>query len=102
MSQHDNDDVLLQRAQDSPSGDLRVFEGLVQRQQDRILANCRDMTGSPETAEDLAQGVFVKACFALPRFEKSGRFWHLGEANKGESLLESHSKGQKEHFRGCG
>jgi RNA polymerase sigma-70 factor, ECF subfamily len=74
MSKNEHDESLVERAQASPSGDLRAFEGLVQRHQDMILANCRYMTGSADTAEDLAQEVFVKAYFALPRFEKRASF----------------------------
>jgi RNA polymerase sigma-70 factor, ECF subfamily len=74
MSHNDKDDVLVERAQASPSGNIRTFESLVHRHQAVILANCRFMTGSPESAGDLAQEVFVKAYFALPRFEKRASF----------------------------
>ncbi len=58
----------------NPRGDPRPFEQLVQRYQGRVLANCRYLTGSPRDAEDLAQEVFVKAYFGLPRFEGRAKF----------------------------
>ncbi|MBZ0269043.1 sigma-70 family RNA polymerase sigma factor [bacterium] len=39
-----------------------------------MLTNCRYLTRSPDDAEDLAQEVFVKAFFALGRFEGRSLF----------------------------
>lgn len=39
-----------------------------------MLTNCRYLTRSPDDAEDLAQEVFVKAFFALGRFEGRAQF----------------------------
>jgi RNA polymerase sigma-70 factor (ECF subfamily) len=39
-----------------------------------VTANCRVITRSPADAEDLAQEVFVKAFFALRRFEGRAQF----------------------------
>jgi len=73
----DQDDELIQRALQSPEGDLRAFEELVRKYQRRIVANCRHITRDPNNAEDLAQEVFVKAFFALRGFEgrSSVRHW---------------------------
>lgn len=38
------------------------------------MANCRYLTRSPDDAEDLAQEVFVKAFYALGRFEGRSTF----------------------------
>jgi RNA polymerase sigma-70 factor (ECF subfamily) len=73
----DQDEELIQRAQQSPEGDLRAFEELVRKYQRRIVANCRHITRDPNNAEDLAQEVFVKAFFGLRGFEgrSSVRHW---------------------------
>ena len=73
----DQDEELIQRAQQSPEGDLRAFEEFVRKYQRRIVANCRHITRDPNNAEDLAQEVFVKAFFALRSFEgrSSVRHW---------------------------
>lgn len=69
-----SDEELVGLATRSARGDLRAFDRLVERYQTRILANCRHLTRSPDDAEDLAQEVFVKAYFALARFEGRSRF----------------------------
>lgn len=68
-----SDEDLVRQAQQSPAGDLRAFEALVRRHQRRVLTNCRHLTRSDD-AEDMAQEVFVKAFFALRRFEGRSRF----------------------------
>jgi RNA polymerase sigma-70 factor (ECF subfamily) len=85
-----SDEELVERARRAPEDDLRPFEGLVLRHQSRVLANCRYLTGSSAAAEDLAQEVFIKAFFALPRFEgrSSFRTWlHALKANHCLSFL---------------
>jgi RNA polymerase sigma-70 factor (ECF subfamily) len=72
----DRDAALLERARRSPDGDLRAFEELVQQYQKRILADCRYITRDETASEDLAQEVFVKAYFALNRFEGRSSFRH--------------------------
>jgi len=69
----DRDEALVAQARDS-RGDLRPFEELVRRHEQKVLANCRYLTGSADDAEDLAQEVFVKAYFGLRRFRGESRF----------------------------
>lgn len=69
-----SDEQLIERSVGVPGGDVRVFELLVRRHQERVLANCRYLTGSATDAEDLAQEVFVKAFFGLRRFEGRSKF----------------------------
>ena len=68
------DEELVALLRDSPTADLRAFDLLVERHEARILANCRHLAGSAADAPDLAQEVFVKAYFGLPRFESRARF----------------------------
>lgn len=68
------DEQLVDRCLRAPGGDVRAFEHLVKRHQDRVLANCRYLSGSSVEAEDLAQEVFVKAFFGLRNFERRSKF----------------------------
>lgn len=70
----ESDEALIEALRTGARDDLRAFEALVQRHQSRVVANCRYLTRSPAIAEDLAQEVFVKAFFALPRFEGRSTF----------------------------
>lgn len=69
-----SDQELVELSQATPGGDMRPFEQLVRRYEQKILANCRYLTRSPNDAEDLAQEVFVKAFFGLRRFEGRSKF----------------------------
>jgi RNA polymerase sigma-70 factor (ECF subfamily) len=69
----DEDATLVARAR-ADRYDPRPFDALVRRHQGFVLANCRALSRSPADAEDLAQEVFVKAYFALPRFEQRAPF----------------------------
>lgn len=69
-----NDDDLVALAKAAQEGDTRAFDQLVLRHQRGVMANCRHLTRAPSDAEDLAQEVFVKAYFALPRFEGRSSF----------------------------
>jgi RNA polymerase sigma-70 factor (ECF subfamily) len=69
-----SDSELVEEAQKAPSGDLRAFDELVRRFQEPVKTNCRFLSGSDADAEDLAQEVFVKAFFGLPRFEGRASF----------------------------
>ena len=55
-------------------GDLRPFDRLVERHRGKVLANCRYLTRAAADSEDLAQEVFLKAFFALERFEGRSAF----------------------------
>jgi RNA polymerase sigma-70 factor (ECF subfamily) len=70
----ESDEALVQKAQTAPTGDMRAFEQLIERHQERILANCRYISGSADDAQDLAQEVFVKAFFGIGRFEGRSAF----------------------------
>jgi RNA polymerase sigma-70 factor (ECF subfamily) len=68
-----SDQELVERVKRRPE-DWVPFETLVHRHQDKVLANCRYLTRSARHAEDLAQEVFIKAFFGLPRFEGRAAF----------------------------
>lgn len=77
MSESDSlpgDEALVAEARRAAPGDTRAFETLVQRHQRRVLANCRHLARAGNDAEDLVQEVFVKAYFALERFEGRSTF----------------------------
>ena len=69
-----SDDELVDRATRAMQYDLEAFEALVERYQERVLGNCRYLTGSRTDAEDLAQDVFVKMFYGLARFERRAAF----------------------------
>jgi len=69
-----SDEELVGEATSVEGGVAEPFEVLVERHQSNILANCRYLTRSPADAEELAQEVFVRAYFALPRFEGRSSF----------------------------
>jgi len=91
------DEELLRLALTARDGDLRAFEQLVVRHQNRIVANCRYLTREHDSAEDLAQEVFVKAYFGLPGFESRSSFRHWVQRIKVNHCL-NHMK--KQHNRG--
>jgi RNA polymerase sigma-70 factor (ECF subfamily) len=70
----DDDEGLVREAQEAPPGDSLAFERLVVRHQEHVVTNCRYLTRSPADADDLAQEVFVKAYFAIGRFELRSSF----------------------------
>ena len=69
-----SDEELVARVKNASSGDLRAFDVLVERHQAKVMTNCRYISGSPDDAPDLSQEVFVKAYFALKRFEGRSSF----------------------------
>jgi len=64
--------TLIARAK---AGDMHAFESLVKKFQHRIYRLCWRMTGAPQSADDLAQETFIKAYFALPRFQDGLDFY---------------------------
>lgn len=70
-----SDEDLVVRVQNTPKdGDMSAFEELVKRHKNHVVSNCRYITRSPGDSEDLAQEVFVKAFYALDRFERRSQF----------------------------
>jgi len=74
VSNEITDEELVELVQRAGDGDLRPFDRLVERHRGRVLANCRYLTRAVNDVEDLAQEVFVKAFFALGRFEGRSTF----------------------------
>ena len=64
--------VLVDRAR---GGDLRAYDELVKRYQERIYATVYHMTSNHEDANDLAQESFVKAYQALKSFKGGSSFY---------------------------
>ena len=48
---------------------MDAFESLVREYQQMVYAFCRRLTGAHQSADDLAQETFIKAYFALGRFD---------------------------------
>ncbi len=63
---------LVRRAQ---RGDLKAYDELVQRYQERIYATVYHMTSNHEDANDLAQDSFIKAYQALKSFKGGSSFY---------------------------
>lgn len=56
-------------------GDLRAYDKLMRRYQERIYATIYHMTGNHEDANDLAQETFIKAYQALKSFKGDAGFY---------------------------
>ena len=68
-----NDDAaLIRRAKE---GSMDAFEALIKRYQRPVYALCRRMTGAHQSADDMAQETFIKAFYALHRFDESMPFF---------------------------
>ena len=91
-NEHPEDAVLVRKAQ---QGDMDAYESLVRRYQQRVYALCRRLTGAHQSADDLAQETFIKAYFALARFDAQ---WPLYPwlrkiaVNSGLNYLKSRSR----------
>ncbi|MGA2363700.1 MAG: sigma-70 family RNA polymerase sigma factor [Candidatus Aminicenantales bacterium] len=70
--EHPEDAVVVRKAQE---GDVDAFESLVREYQQMIYALCRRLTGAHQSADDLAQETFIKAYFALPKFDSRWPFY---------------------------
>jgi len=66
-------DVELVKA--ARQGDMRAYDQLVQRYQERIYATVYHMTSNHEDANDLAQETFIKAYSALKSFKGDSSFY---------------------------
>jgi RNA polymerase sigma factor RpoE len=66
------DVALVRRAQ---QGDLRAYDGLVRRYQERVYGTIYHMTANHEDANDLAQETFIKAYQALKSFKGDASFY---------------------------
>lgn len=66
------DSELVQAARD---GDLKAYDSLIRRYQERIYATVYHMTGNHEDANDLAQEAFIKAYTALKSFKGDSSFY---------------------------
>jgi RNA polymerase sigma-70 factor (ECF subfamily) len=67
-----DDEELVLRTQ---RGDLRSYDELVRRYQERIYATIYHMTGNHEDAGDLTQETFIKAYQALKSFKGDSSFY---------------------------
>src|ERR1700709_2881393 len=56
-------------------GDLKAYDELVKRYQERIYATIYHMTSNHEDANDLAQEAFIKAYSALKSFKGGSSFY---------------------------
>jgi RNA polymerase sigma-70 factor (ECF subfamily) len=63
---HPEDAGLVRKAQ---GGDVDAFESLVRKYQQQVYAVCHRLTGAHQSADDLAQETFIKAYFALDKFD---------------------------------
>jgi RNA polymerase sigma-70 factor (ECF subfamily) len=64
--------LLVERAK---GGDLRAYDELVRRYQERIYGTIYHMTSNHEDANDLAQETFIKAFQALKSFKGGSSFY---------------------------
>lgn len=58
----------------SKEGDERAFGTLVNAYKTKVFNMAFSLTRNREVADDLAQEVFIKAYFALPKFKEKSRF----------------------------
>ena len=93
-----SDEELVETIKTVGESDTRAYAELIQRHQERILANCRYMTRSAVDAEDLAQEVFTKAYFALGRFEGRSSFKTWIQRIKINHCLNHLDKKSGRHF----
>ena len=68
----ENEDVLVRGAR---RGDMKAYDELVKRYQQRIYATIYHMTSNHEDANDIAQESFIKAFQALKSFKGGSSFY---------------------------
>jgi len=60
---------------DALQGDRAAFTRLVELNQDRLFASMRQVTGSPEEAEEVVQEAFIRAFVKLDTFQRHSQFF---------------------------
>lgn len=60
---------------DAMQGDRAAFTRLVELNQDRLFASMRQITGSPEEAEEVVQEAFIRAFVKLDTFQRNSQFF---------------------------
>jgi len=68
----------------SKKGDEEAFASLVKKYRVKVFNLAFSLTRDRDTADDLAQEVFIKAYFALPRFELRSEFGTWLHPNLGD------------------
>lgn len=69
-----SDADLVARVKDGGEHGKQAFQILVERHQKWLVALLKHLISDRQEAEDLAQNVFVKAFFALPKFRDESKF----------------------------
>lgn len=69
-----DDDLVALVLEGGEFRNARAYQELVERYEEKVMANCRYLSGSTSDAEDLAQEVFVKAYFGLASFQGRAKF----------------------------
>src|SRR5882724_11797446 len=100
IASEDPDRLLVEQARSARSGDLRAFEALVTKYQKRLIANCRHLTSEPNSADDLAQEVFVKVYFGLAGYEGRSSFRRWMQSIKVRHCLTYMKRERKRKFVG--
>jgi RNA polymerase sigma factor (sigma-70 family) len=65
----------MELVQQAKRGDLKAYDELIRRYQERIYATIYHMTANHEDANDLAQEAFIKAFHALRTFKGGSSFY---------------------------
>lgn len=69
-----SDAELIARVKEGGEQSKQAFQVLVERHQKWLVALLKHLISDLQEAEDLAQNVFVKAFFALPKFRDESKF----------------------------
>jgi RNA polymerase sigma-70 factor, ECF subfamily len=72
VTERADDHDLVQQAQ---AGNLRAYDALMHRYQERVYATVYHMTGNHEDANDLTQETFIKAYQAIKSFKGDAGFY---------------------------
>jgi RNA polymerase sigma-70 factor (ECF subfamily) len=79
----------------SQKGDANAFGQLYDRFQPEIVRYLTYRVGQPETAEDLAQQVFLKAWQAIPRYEERGVPFKAWLYRMAHNLMVDHHRSRR-------